>query len=43
MAGSGGFPRARSELHDDAAEFVAQQLGVSAGSLGFHEWSGRTI
>ena len=39
----GRFPRGRSELHDDAVEFVARQLGVSAGSLGFYEWSGRTV
>ena len=39
----GRFPRGRSELHDDAVEFVARQLGVSAGSVGFYEWSGRTI
>ena len=28
----GRFPRGRSELHDDAVEFVARQLGVGAGS-----------
>ncbi len=39
----GRFPRGRSELHDDAVEFVARQLGVGAGSVGFYEWSGRTI
>jgi TnpA family transposase len=39
----GRFPRGRSELHDDAVEFVARQLGVSAGAVGFYEWSGRTI
>jgi TnpA family transposase len=39
----GRFPRGRSELHDDAVEFVARQLGVSAGSVGLYEWSGRTI
>jgi hypothetical protein len=38
----GRFPRGRSELHDDAVEFVARQLGVGAGSVGFYEWSGRT-
>ena len=31
----GRFPRGRSELHDDAVAFVAGQLGVGAGSLGF--------
>jgi len=39
----GRFPRGRAELHDDAVEFVARQLGVDAGSLGFYEWTGRTI
>ena len=39
----GKYPRGRSELHDDAVEFVARQLGVSAGSVGFYEWSGLTI
>ena len=39
----GRFPRGRGELHDDAVEFVARQLGVDAGSVGFYEWSGRTI
>jgi hypothetical protein len=39
----GRFPRGRSELHDDAVAFVAGQLGVSAGSHGFYEWSGRTV
>jgi hypothetical protein len=38
----GRFPRGRGELHDDAVEFVARQLSVGAGSLGFYEWSGRT-
>jgi hypothetical protein len=39
----GRFPRGRSELHDDAVEFVARQLSVGAGSVGFYEWSGRTF
>ena len=39
----GRFPHGRSELHDDAVEFVARQLGVDAGSVGFYEWSGRTL
>jgi hypothetical protein len=39
----GRFPRGRGELHDDAVEFVARQVGVGAGSVGFYEWSGRTI
>jgi len=28
----GRFPRGRGELHDDAVEFVARQLGVEAGA-----------
>src|SRR6266571_3277317 len=39
----GRFPRGRTELHPDAVEFVAKQLGVDASTLGFYEWSGRTI
>lgn len=39
----GRFPRGRAELHPDAVEFVAKQLGADSGSLGFYEWSGRTI
>ena len=39
----GRFPRGRSELHDDAVEFVARQFGAGAGSVGFYEWSGRTF
>jgi TnpA family transposase len=39
----GRFPRGRSELHDDAVEFVARQLGAGAGSVGFYEWTGRTF
>ncbi len=39
----GRFPRGRAELHEDVVEFVARQLGVQAGSLGFYEWAGRTI
>ncbi|KAB1943156.1 DUF4158 domain-containing protein [Micromonospora sp. ALFpr18c] len=39
----GRFPRGRAELHEDVVEFVARQLGVEAGSLGFYEWAGRTI
>jgi hypothetical protein len=41
-AGTGRFPRRRSELADDAVEFVARQVGVPASDLGFYEWSGRT-
>jgi hypothetical protein len=39
----GRFPRGRAELHDDAVDFVARQLGVYTGSFGFYEWTGRTI
>src|SRR3954464_11119176 len=39
----GRFPRTRAELHDDVVEFVARQLGVDVGSLGFYEWGWRTI
>jgi hypothetical protein len=39
----GRFPRGRGELHQDAVEFVARQLGVQSTSLGSYEWSGRTI
>jgi hypothetical protein len=39
----GRFPRGRAELHEDVVEFVARQLGVEAGPLGFYEWAGRTI
>ena len=35
-------PRGRSELADDAVEFVARQPGVPASDLGFYEWSGHT-
>lgn len=41
-ARAGRFPRGRSELDDDAAAFVARQVGVPASDLGFYEWSGRT-
>src|SRR6185312_6742929 len=37
------FPRGRSELADDAVEFVARQPGVPASELGFYEWSGHTF
>jgi len=39
----GRFPRGRGELHDDAVEFVARQLDMGIGSVGFCEWSGRTV
>ena len=39
----GRFPRGRAELPDDAVRFVAGQLKVAAGDVGFYEWSGRTM
>ena len=39
----GRFPRGRSELPDEAVAFVAKQVGVPPGELGFYEWSGSTI
>jgi len=40
---SGRFPRGRSELPQEAVDFVARQMKVAAGYLGFYEWSGSTI
>jgi len=34
---SGRFPRGRSELPQEAVDFVARQMKVSAGDLGFYE------
>jgi Domain of unknown function (DUF4158) len=39
----GRFPRGRGELHPDAVEYLARALGVTPSSLGFYEWSGRTM
>jgi hypothetical protein len=39
----GRFPRGRSEVSDEVIAFVARQLGVTAGDLGFYEWAGSTI
>ena len=39
----GRFPAGRSELPDEAVEFVAKQVKVPASELGFYEWSGRTV
>ena len=39
----GRLPRGRAELHPDAVEYVAKQLGIDVGSLGFYGWTGRTI
>ena len=35
----GRFPEGRSELPDEAVEFVARQVKVPASDLGFYEWS----
>ncbi len=40
---SGWFPRGRSELPQEAVDFVARQMKVAAGDLGFYERSGSTI
>jgi hypothetical protein len=39
----GRFPRGRSEVPDEVVAFLARQLGVAAGDLGFYEWVGSTI
>jgi Domain of unknown function (DUF4158) len=39
----GRFPVGRSELPDEAIEFVARQVMVPASDMGFYEWPGRTI
>ncbi|HZM66318.1 MAG TPA: DUF4158 domain-containing protein, partial [Nakamurella sp.] len=39
----GRFPRGRSELPDDAVDFVGRQVKVPAADLGLYEWAGRTI
>jgi hypothetical protein len=36
----GRFPEGRSELPDEAVEWVARQVKVPASDLGFYEWSG---
>jgi hypothetical protein len=41
--GRSWFPRGRGEFGDEAVAFVARQVGVDAGELGFNDWSGRTI
>jgi TnpA family transposase len=40
---AGRFPRGRSEIPEEAVEYVARQVGVPVGDLGFYEWTGRTI
>ena len=39
----GRFPRGRAELRDEAVEFVAAQVRVPVGDLGFYAWDGPTI
>lgn len=39
----GRFPRDRSELPDQAVEFIAQQVRVPASELDSYDWTGRTI
>ncbi|WP_328820973.1 DUF4158 domain-containing protein [Nocardia sp. CY41] len=39
----GPFPRSRSELADDAVEYVVRQVRVAPTDIAFYEWSGRTI
>jgi hypothetical protein len=36
----GRFPEGRSELPDEAVEWLARQVKVPASDLGFYEWSG---
>jgi hypothetical protein len=38
----GRFPRGRSEIHDDAVEYVARQIGVDRTEIAFHDFTGRT-
>ena len=40
---SGRFPRGRSELPQEAVDFVARQMQVPVGDLGFYQWSGSTV
>ena len=37
---AGRFPRGRGELADETVAFVARQVGVDAGELGFYDWRG---
>jgi hypothetical protein len=39
----GRLPSGRSELPDEAIEFVARQVRAPASDMGFYEWSGSTI
>ncbi|WP_236567479.1 Tn3 family transposase [Nocardia sp. CY41] len=38
----GRFPRGRSEIHDDAVEYVARQIGVEGTEIAFYDFTGRT-
>jgi Domain of unknown function (DUF4158) len=38
----GRFPRGRSEIHDDAVEYVARQVGVDQTEIAFYDFTGRT-
>jgi hypothetical protein len=38
----GRFPRGRTELPDDAVDYVARAVKVPALDLAFYEWDGRT-
>ena len=40
---AGRFPRGRSEIPNEAVDYLARQVGVPAGDLGFYEWTGRSI
>ncbi|WP_063014091.1 DUF4158 domain-containing protein [Nocardia kruczakiae] len=33
----GRFPRGRSEIHDDAVEYVARQIGVDRTEIAFYD------
>ncbi|WP_432421532.1 DUF4158 domain-containing protein [Nocardia brasiliensis] len=39
---TGRFPRGRSEIHDDAVEYLARQIGVSRSEIAFYDFTGRT-
>jgi hypothetical protein len=38
----GRFPRGRSEIPDEAVEYIGRQVGVPPSDLGLYEWTGRT-
>jgi hypothetical protein len=43
LAWKGRFPRGRSELPDNAIDYVARQIDVPPEELDFYDWAGRTI